>query len=279
MSINDPEKGYLGFEGKNLRVVGTATFGVDDAAKTVSFTAPVNALKIEAEFVAEDNKEVLEINKNAQKPALKEFEFDLGFVAFEDSSIPEGCGAEVHEGLIDGVMQMYDKLWAGDLESLTSMPVESFLPMIMIRHIGGLAREQKIDSQAVEFGFDPEMVFERVRKMPSKKPAMLKAINSEFSRQTDAKDPTMLSIIIDENAVNSLLLEFVLIERAFSLREFMRADPRLHDVVKEMNTKSMTVLLPAIVEEYGDGRPIDFYMSLSHSLLSDKLEGIKPTGF
>ena len=279
VSINDPEKGYLGFEGKNLRVVGTATFGVDDAAKTVSFTAPVNALKIEAEFVAEDNKEVLEINKNAQKPALKEFEFDLGFVAFEDSSIPEGCGAEVHEGLIDGVMQMYDKLWAGDLESLTSMPVESFLPMIMIRHIGGLAREQKIDSQAVEFGFDPEMVFERVRKMPSKKPGMLKAINSEFSRQTDAKDPTMVSIIIDENAVNSLLLEFVLIERAFSLREFMRADPRLHDVVKEMNTKSMVVLLPAIVEEYGEGRPIDFYMSLSHSLLSDKLEGIKPTGF
>ena len=46
-----------------------------------------------------------------------------------------------------------------------------------------------------------------------------------------------------------------------------------------MNTKSMKVLLPAIVEEYGDGRPIDFYISLSHSLLSDKLEGIKPTGF
>ena len=39
------------------------------------------------------------------------------------------------------------------------------------------------------------------------------------------------------------------------------------------------MLLPAIAQEYGDNRAIDFYMSLSHSLLSDKLEGIKPTGF
>lgn len=247
VSINDPDKGYLGFEGKDLRIVGKATFGADESAEPVGFSAPVNALRLEAEFVPEDNKDVLEINKSAQKPALKEFEFDLGTVVFDDATISEGCGAEVHEGLIDGVMQMYDKLWAGDLESLASMPVESFLPMIMIRHIGGLAREQKIDSQAVEFGFDPEMIFERVRNMPSKKPAMLKAINSEFSRQTSAKDPTMVSVIIDENAVNSLLLEFVLIERAFSLRDFMRADPRLQDVVREMNTKSMTVLLPAIV--------------------------------
>jgi len=46
-----------------------------------------------------------------------------------------------------------------------------------------------------------------------------------------------------------------------------------------MNTKSLTVLLPAISQEFGDNRAIDFYISLSHSLLSDKLEGIKPTGF
>jgi len=32
VSINDPEKGYLGFEGKDLRLTGTATFGSDDSA-------------------------------------------------------------------------------------------------------------------------------------------------------------------------------------------------------------------------------------------------------
>jgi len=122
---------------------------------------------------------------------------------------------------------MYDKLWAGDLESLVSMPVESFLPMIMVRHIGGFAMEQSVSPESIEFGFDPEMIFERVRPMPKKKPSMLKAINTEFSRQTDGKDPTMASFIFDENAINSLLLEFVLIERAFSLRQFIKADPRL----------------------------------------------------
>lgn len=71
------------------------------------------------------------------------------------------------------------------------------------------------------------MIFERVRPLPKKKPDMLKSINSEFSRKTDSKDPTMVSIIIDENAINTLLLEFVLIERAFSLREFIKKDPRL----------------------------------------------------
>jgi len=89
----------------------------------------------------------------------------------------------------------------------------------------------------------------------------------------------MMSLILDENAINSLLLEFVLIERAFSLREFVKMDPRLQDILREMNTQSMKVLLPSVVEEYGEGRAIDFYVSLSHSLLSNKLEGIKPTGF
>ncbi len=40
----------------------------------------------------------------------------------------------------------------------------------------------------------------------------------------------MLSVIIDENAINTLLLEFVLIERAFSIRDIIKGDPRLADV-------------------------------------------------
>ena len=76
---------------------------------------------------------------------------------------------------------MYDSIWEGDMDSLSIMPVESFLPLIIIRHVGGFALEQKINSQAIEFGFDPEMVFESVRPTPSKKKSMLKEINSEFS--------------------------------------------------------------------------------------------------
>ena len=174
---------------------------------------------------------------------------------------------------------MYDSIWGGDLDSLSIMPVESFLPLILIRHVGGFALEQKISSQAIQFGFDPEMVFESVRPTPAKKKSMLKEINSEFSSMTEGDDPTMLAFIIDENAINSFLLEFVLVERAFSLREVMRQDPRLKDVITQMNTNSLAVLLPQVVEEFGEDRAIDFYISMSHSLLANKLDGVKPTGF
>ena len=89
----------------------------------------------------------------------------------------------------------------------------------------------------------------------------------------------MMSFILDENAINSFLLEFVLVERAFSLREVVKTDPRLQEVLQQMNTSSLGVLLPKVVEEFGEGRAIDFYMSMSHSLLTNKLEGVKPTGF
>ena len=62
VSINDPDKGYLGFEGKDLRITGIAKFG---EGREISFSAPIDKLRLEAEFVPEDNKEVLEINKEA----------------------------------------------------------------------------------------------------------------------------------------------------------------------------------------------------------------------
>jgi hypothetical protein len=53
--------------------------------------------------------------------------------------------------------------------------------MILIRHVGGFAREQIISPASIEYGFDPEMLFERIRPTPSKKSGMLKEINSEFT--------------------------------------------------------------------------------------------------
>jgi hypothetical protein len=68
VSINDAEKGYLGFEGKDLRVTGTATLG---EGNDVAFSAPIDKLRLEIEYVPEDNTDVLEINKNAEKPTIK----------------------------------------------------------------------------------------------------------------------------------------------------------------------------------------------------------------
>jgi len=168
----------MGFEGTNLRLVGTA-IPSDESATAISFTAPVNRFRLEAEFIPEDNPEVIDINPKAQKPTVKEFTFDVGQITFgEGNAVSDACSAELREGLINGVMEMYDSLWAGDLDSLSAMPVESFLPLILIRHVGGFAKEQMISPEAIEYGFDPEMVFERVRPTPAKKASMLKEINS-----------------------------------------------------------------------------------------------------
>ena len=235
---------WLGFESTDLRLKGTVSMGEDD--REFAFELPVELFKMEAEFVPEDNDDVLSINKKALKPTVKDFTFNTGDIVFEDSSanVSAGCMSELEEGLIDGIMQMYDSIWSGDLDSLSVMPVESFLPMIMIRHVGGFAISQTINSEVIEFGFDPEMVFENVRPTPSKKQSMLKEINSEFSSLTSGENPTMMSFIFDENAINSFLLEFVLVERAFSLREVYKTDPRLADMMAQMNTSSLAVLLP-----------------------------------
>ena len=45
-----------------------------------------------------------------------------------------------------------------------------------------------------------------------------------------------------------------------------------------MTTEALQPITPNVVGEFGN-RPIDFYMSMSHSLVSNKLEGVKATGF
>jgi hypothetical protein len=245
----------------------------------VDFAAPVTQFRIEAEFIPEDNAEVISINKKAQKPTVKEFLLEVAPLQASNGILSKECAEELHEGLIDGIMEQYDSIWNGDLNSLASMPVESFLPMILIRHVGGFAIDQEMTSEAITFGFDPEMLFERVRATPAKKASMLKEISSQFTEQSPEDDPFMLQLIIDENAINSFLLEFVLVDRAFSIREFIKVDPRLSDLLVQMNTGGLAVLLPQVVDEYGPGKAIDFYVSMSHSLVSKKLDGVKPSGF
>ena len=79
------------------------------------------------------------------------------------------------------IKNTYDEIWEGDLSKIANMPVESFLPMLALRHIGTFSREFSISPQSIEYGFDPEMYFERMRETPKKKKGLLKAIDSEFT--------------------------------------------------------------------------------------------------
>ena len=69
LSLNDAEKGFLGFQGLNLRVVGSGKLQDTD----FTFEAPVEQLRLECEIVPETSTEVLNYNKDAVMPLMKDF--------------------------------------------------------------------------------------------------------------------------------------------------------------------------------------------------------------
>lgn len=79
--------------------------------------------------------------------------------------------------------------------------------------------------------------------------------------------------------MNSFILDFVLIEKAFSLREYFKMDPKLKEMLAQMNTDTLGLVLPEIASEFGEGRAIDFYASMSHSLIAKQLPETKVSGF
>ena len=79
----------------------------------------------------------------------------------------------------------------------------------------------------MDFGFDPEVFFESVRgKSSDEKAKFYKPIKTEFSKP-DKENPALISLIIDDNAFNSLPLEIATIDRSFSVTEIIKLDPRL----------------------------------------------------
>ena len=64
-SLNDTAKGYLGIEGRDLRIVGELTL---NETKTLSFTAPIEELRIELEIVPDTNPEIIAVNWKAVMP-------------------------------------------------------------------------------------------------------------------------------------------------------------------------------------------------------------------
>ena len=75
VSLNDKEKGYLGVEGKDLRIFGELTL---NETETLSFTAPIEAFKFEIDIVPDTNPDIIAVNRKAVMPELKEFKFEVG---------------------------------------------------------------------------------------------------------------------------------------------------------------------------------------------------------
>jgi hypothetical protein len=177
------------------------------------------------------------------------------------------------------VRSAYEDIWDGDFAALGRLPLESFLPMILLKQISSVAKTFQITPGYLEYGFDPEVFYAKDRPFFKKKRSMLKEIDSEFSEQDPDADPYAFQLILDENVVNAFLLDFVLYEKAFSLRQIMKMDEKTRPYLDALNTTNIGLLMAQVVEEFGADKEVDFYISLSHSLIAKKFENAKVSGF
>ena len=78
---------------------------------------------------------------------MKEFRLELGTVSLGDD-FPKDTQEEYEsiQSLLKaqieaGIKSTYEDIWEGDLDKIANMPVESFLPMLALRHIGSFSKE------------------------------------------------------------------------------------------------------------------------------------------
>ena len=175
--INEDGSGKYGVQGKDLRVVGSLT--PQGSETPIEFEAPVTKFNVDIEFVPETMEEILVINKDAEAPQLKELLFEVGDVTFASEGADEATATILKEAINSGFLRTYDELWDGSaIERMTKMPVESFLPLIFFRHMAGFSQDTTFNNDAFNFGFDPELIFQRARETPKRKKEILRTVES-----------------------------------------------------------------------------------------------------
>ena len=115
----------------------------------------------------------------------------------------------------------------------------------------------------IEYGFDPEMMFDRVRRPSAKKRSMLKEIDTKFTKPAAGEDPKGIQVIIDENAINSYLLELVLFDSSISLSDYFAYDERTRVILTQMTTDNLGLVMPDVLEEFGPNLRFDIMLSMS----------------
>lgn len=59
----------------------------------------------------------------------------------------------------------------------------------------------------------------------------------------------------------------------------MKVDKLFREYVEQLNTSNLALFLPDMFKDFPEGRAVDLYVSLSHSLFTKKVEKAKMTGF
>lgn len=147
----------------------------------------------------------------------------------------------------------------------------------MLKHLGSFANQMDVNQEHIEYGFDPDQTFGR-KQRSARKQSMLKEIESTFSEQEQGEDRAAIQLIVDENLINTYLLEFVMIDNSMSLKQYLKLDPRTAPMATQMNTKLLQPLFPDLYQAQPN-KAFDLLVSMSHNLIKDKLDTQRVTGF
>lgn len=180
----------------------------------------------------------------------------------------------------------YDDIWEGDLDKLKNLPVQSLLPLLLIRHVGAFTQKFQITEDFLEFGVDPEEWIQNKLGREvywdthnKKKASLLNEIKSEFISSKDNSERKAIQLIIDENAINQMILDPVLMDSSLSLRDMLWSNPNTIAMIEQLRMGVLAMILPELAEEFGANQAIDFRFSLSHDLIKDHLPDQRLTGF
>jgi hypothetical protein len=106
-------------------------------------------MRVSASMVPETSEEILKYNPNAVMPTTEDFQLELSDFRFEN--FPEGHAdsayikEQLKKAVDDSIRETYNDIWDGDLDRLSDLPVESFVPMMFGKHVGSYAAEFNIN--------------------------------------------------------------------------------------------------------------------------------------
>jgi hypothetical protein len=211
----------LSFDGNNLQIVGDGQYKNQEFI----FHAPVSKFNLDVALKSKsDEKKAAE---HMMTPAAKAFSVLLGEVTIEpEFQSSDELKLALKENAEKAVIAAYESIFDGNYAALAKIPMESFLPMLLLKQFSTLANNFDIADNHLDFGFDPDIFVKKGKLNLLSKKHLLREIESEFSVPEEEELPFAFQMIVDENAVNMFLLDFVLYEQGFSMRELMRKDAK-----------------------------------------------------
>lgn len=94
----------------------------------------------------------------------------------------------------------------------------------------------------------------------------------------EAGNKGAFQLIIDENFINAAFTNWVSIDKTFSVREFLGAEPRFAIFSQLLTTSTVGMALPNFKEEYGNNKAVDLILSINHEEILKHNENMPVSG-